>query len=506
MKKSITLLFVLFTLFISTITNAQQTIYSDDFSFQSNWTQSFSGGTVTFSNNVMTLTANTTGTITVGRKSTLPYTLFVADSVQVQFDFNSSLMGFQALLGTTPSRIQVAKDNGIDLRLSGEATTGTSGAKYITTTPNVWHTMTIKYKKTATSTTATFIVDDGAGTLTQIVDLSLQATGYNFILNSIDFRALSGEVLQVRNLKVIGTPANTGSIPLLYSDNFTYKNNWIEQRPLNGSFSFDPDPDNTSNNIMKITHIATTVTSQDSVTSAMPVFNFTGTNFIINYKFRTKGNRTSIAFGTSPKRLFVNNEYTDAIPNKMRLCGEANTLAYGAKTFLSATFNVWHSMSLNYTIADKTVLLTVDPNLPSGTTLTVDLKTQPTPYDLILNALTLKASYADVFEIKDLQVYGVGTASASTPAGLTGINDVLQENKLKDVRCLNGVLSFSMEEGATSNSRLNVYNLQGAKVLEQTLIPGNQFYSIPLNQPLKGVYLLMLNVAGRNYTQKLTFQ
>ncbi|MEI6555534.1 MAG: T9SS type A sorting domain-containing protein [Paludibacter sp.] len=502
MKKNITLLLVLFTLFLSTMINAQQTIYSDDFSFQSNWTQSYSGGTVTFSNNVMTLTANTTGTTTVGRKSTLPYTLFAADSVQVQFDFNSSMMGFQALLGTTPSRIQVARDNGIDLRFSGEATTGTSGAKYITTTPNVWHTMTIKYKKTASSTTATFIVDDGAGTLTQIVDLSLQATGYNFILNSIDFRALLGEVLQVRNLKIIGTPASSGSTPLLYSDNFTFKNNWIEQRPLNGSLSFDADPDNTSNNIMKITHIATTLASQDSVTSAMPVFNFTGTNFIINYKFRTKGNRTSIAFGTSPKRLYVNNEYTDAIPTKMRLCGEANTLAYGAKTFLSATFNVWHSMSLNYTIADRTVLLTVDPNLPSGTTLTVDLKTQPTPYDLILNAMTLKASNADVFEIKDLQIYGLGTASTSKPDGLSALNDVLNNNYLRNLYVSNAKLSFKTDN-SFQVTKVNLYNMVGSKMLEQTLNPSEETHTVSLQGLGSGVYLLSMEGAGIRISQKL---
>lgn len=506
MKKNITLITLFVALFLSTMINAQQTIYSDDFSFQSNWTQSYSGGTVAFSNNVMTLTANTTGTTTVGRKSTLPYTLFLADSVQVQFDFNSTLMGFQAILGTTPSRIMAAKDNGIDLRLSGEATTGTSGAKYITTTPNVWHTMTIKYKKSTTSTTATFIVDDGAGSLTQVVDLTLQATGYNFVLNSIDFRALLGEVLQVRNLKVIGTPANSGSTPLLYSDNFTFKNNWIEQRPLNGSLSFDADPENLSNNIMKITHIASTLITQDSVTSAMPTFNFTGSNFIINYKFRTKGNRTSISFGTAPKRLYVNNEYTDAIPTKMRLCGEATTLAYGAKTFLSATFNVWHTMSLNYTIADRTVLLTVDPNLPSGTTLSVDLKTQPTPYDLIVNAMTLKSSNADVFEIKDLQIFGFGTASANTPAGLTAVNEVFQNNKLKDVRVLNGVMSFTIDNPNLISSKLYLHNVLGRKVFEKNLITGSTSYSFPVNGLNKGIYILSIEMAGEQSSQKLIIQ
>jgi Secretion system C-terminal sorting domain len=502
MKTNITLFIVVFTLFLSTMIKAQQTIYSDDFSFQSNWTQSYSGGTVTFSNNVMTLTANTTGTTTVGRKSTLPYPLFVADSVQVQFDFNSSLMGFQALLGTTPSRIQVARDNGIDLRMSGEATTGTSGAQYITTTPNVWHTMTIKYKKTASSTTATFIVDDGTGALTQVVDLTLQASGYNFILNSIDFRALLGEVLQVRNLKVIGTPASSGTTPLLYSDNFTFKNNWIEHSPLNGAISFASDPENAANNIMKITHIGATPAVTDSLTSMMPVFNFTGTNFIINYKFRTQLNRSNIGFGTSPKRLFVNSEFTTAIPTKMRLCGETTTLAAGALTFLSATFNVWHSISLNYNIANRTVLLTVDPNLPSGTTLTVNLNSQPTPYDFILNAMTLKTSNADVFEIKDLKIYGAGTASASTPASLTALNDVLNNNYLRNLYVSNAKLSFKTDN-SFQVTKVNLYNMVGSKMLEQTLNPSEETHTVSLQGLGSGVYLLSMEGVGFRISQKL---
>ena len=245
----------------------------------------------------MTLTANTAGTTTVGRKATLPYTLFLADSVEVQFDFNSSLLGFQAILGTTPSRIQVAKDNGINLRMSGEATSATTnGAKFIATTPNAWHTMTIKYKKTATSTTATFIVDDGAGVLTQVIDLTLQASGYNFVLNAIDFRAINGEVLQVKNFKIIGTKV-VSTAPVLYTDNFTFKNNWVEHFPLNASVEFNADPENVANNIMKVSHTATTPALTDSLVSAMPVFNFTGSDYTISYKFRTKLNRSNIAFG-----------------------------------------------------------------------------------------------------------------------------------------------------------------------------------------------------------------
>ena len=507
MKKNFTLRLLLYVLLISSATiNAQETVFSDDFSFQSNWTQSYSGGTVTFSNNVMTLTANTAGTTTVGRKATLPYTLFLADSVEVQFDFNSSLLGFQAILGTTPSRIQVAKDNGINLRMSGEATSATTnGAKFIATTPNAWHTMTIKYKKTATSTTATFIVDDGAGVLTQVIDLTLQASGYNFVLNAIDFRAINGEVLQVKNFKIIGTKV-VSTAPVLYTDNFTFKNNWVEHFPLNASVEFNADPENIANNIMKVSHTSATPALTDSLVSAMPVFNFTGTDYTISYKFRTKLNRSNIAFGVSPKRLFVNSEYTDAIPTKMRLCGEATTLAYGAKTFLSATSNVWHSVSVKYNIADKTATLVIDPNLPSGATVTVDLKTQPTPYELILNAMTIKASNADVFEVKDLKINGVGTASASTPAGLTAVNVVQQTNKLKNVRFVNGVMCFNIDNQNSTSSKLYLHNVLGNIVFEQNLNNGLTAYSIPAAGLSKGVYILTLQMDGEKYSQKLILQ
>ena len=507
MNKNFTLSALLFALLlITSATKAQETVYSDDFSFQTNWVQSYSGGTATFSNNTMTLTANTAGTTTVGRKSVLPSTILVADSVQIQFDFNSNLMGFQAILGTTPSRIQVGKDNGVALRLSGEATSSTTnGAKFVTTAPNAWHTMTINYKKTAITTTATFIVDDGAGVLTQVVDLTLQPSGYNFVLNAIDFRAINGEVLQVKNLKVIGTKVVSTS-PVLYTDNFTFRNNWVQHFPANATVEFNTDPENATNNIMKVSHNAAIAAATDSLTSALPVFNFTGTDFAINYKFRTKLNRSNIAFGTSPKRLFVNSEFTDAIPTKMRLCGEATTLAYGAKTFLSATFNVWHTVSINYNIANKTAVLIIDADKPSGATVTVDLKSQPSVYDLILNAITLKSSNADVFEIKDLKINGVGTASASTPAGLTDVNRVLLNNKLKDIRIVNGVMCFTIDNQNSNSSKLYLYNVLGNIVFEQNLNNGLTAYSIPAAGLNKGVYILTLQMDGEKYSQKLILQ
>jgi hypothetical protein len=507
MKRNFTISSMLIALimFLSSV-NAQETVYSDDFSYQTNWTQSFSGGTAAFSNNTMMLTANTSGTTTVGRKSVLPSTVFTADSVEIQFDFNSSTLGFQALLGTTASRLQILKDNPTQVRLAGEAIQSpANGAKFMAVTPGVWHTMTVKYKKTTTSTTATFMLDDGAGSLTQIVDLSLQATGYNFILNVIDFRAINGEVLQVKNLRIIGTKVASNS-PLLYSDNFTFRNNWIQHAPLNGSVEFVADPENTANNIMKVTHIAVASTVTDSLTSNLPVFNFTGSDFTINYKFRTKLNRSNIAFGTSPQRLFVNSEFTEAIPSKMRLCGEATTLSYGAKTFLSATFNLWHSISIKYNIADKTAVLVVDSDKPSGATVTVDLKTQPTTYDLILNAITLKTSNADTFELKDLIISGLGTTTASTPDELTDVKEILLHNNLKNVHVLNGVVNFTVENTHSTVSRVFLHNVTGQKLVEQHLNSGTSSYSIPVNEISAGVYLLTIEMDGNQSSQKIIIQ
>jgi hypothetical protein len=505
MKTNFTLITMLFALFmISTTAKAQETIYTDNFSYQTNWTVSGSGGSSSFANNEIQLIS---GATSCGRKSVLPYTGFAADSVAVQFEFNSSALGFQAQLGTSPNRIQVLKEGTAQaqLRLTGEATSSTTnGAKYVTGTINTWHTMLVKYKKTATTKTATFILDDGAGGLTQVVDLSLQASTYNFVLNAISFFALPGETVSIRNLKIIGTkvsllPAN----PLLYSDNFTYKNNWIEHQPLNGAVSFAADPDNASNNIMKVTHIATVGTVMDSVTTAMPTFNITGTDFTVSYKYRTKANQTRLAFGTSPKRMFVNTEWGALTPSKMRICEEAGNIAQGAQVFYAGTFDVWHTMAINYNIANKTALVVVDQDKPYGTAVTADFKLQPTPYDFILNAFTIRTSNADVYEIKDLQVHGVGTSSLNTPDGLSAVNDVFQNNKLNNVRVVNGMMMFTIDNSDFKTSKINLYNVLGRKVMEQTISAGTQTYSIPVKGISSGVYLLVAEVAGKSSAQKL---
>jgi len=501
MKTNFTLITMLFALFmITTTAKAQETIYTDDFSFQTNWTVSGSGGTATFSNNVMQL-IGVTGN--VGRKSILPFNGFVADSVAVQFEFNSSTLGFQVQLGTTPNRIQILKEGTAQtqLRLAGEATS--TSPKYMVGTTNSWHTMMVKYKKTATTKTATFILDDGAGTLTQVVDLSLQASTYNFVLNAISIIGFPAETVNIRNLKIIGTKVSLPANPLLYSDNFTYKTNWKEHHPLNGAVSFAADPDNASNNIMKVTHIATVATANDSVTSVLPTFNITGTDFTISYKYRTKANRTNIALGTFPKRMFVNSEWGASTPSKMRICEESTNIANGAQVFYAGTFDVWHTMAINYNIANKTALVVVDQDKPYGAVVTADFKLQPTPYDFIFNAMAIKTSNADVYEIKDLQVFGVGTASSSTPDGLSAVSEVFQNNKLNNVRVVNGMMMFTIDNSDFNTSKINLYNVLGRKVMEQTISAGTQTYSIPVKGINSGVYLLVSEVAGKTNAQKL---
>lgn len=505
MKKTTTLSTLLFVLFqLTTIVNAQETIYTDDFSYQTNWTVSGSGGTATFANNEMQIVS---GATSCGRKSILPFSGFIADSVAVQFDFNSSALGFQAQLGTTPSRIMVLKDNGTQLRLSGEGTTATPtnyGPKFMTASTNTWHTMLIKYKKTATTKTATFILDDGVGALTQVVDLSLQATSYNFVLNAITFFALPGETVNIRNVKVLGTKVSLlPTNPILYSDNFTFKTNWTEHFPANGTLSFDADPDNSSNNIMKVSHIATLPTALDSVRTALPTFNITGTDFTISYKYRTKANQTRLTFGTAPKRMFVNTEWGATTPSKMRLCEETTQMANGAQVFYAGTFNVWHTIAINYNIANKTALLVVDQDKPYGTVATADFKLQPVPYDFVMNAFTVRTSSADVYEMKELKIFGVGTTSASTPDGLSAVKEVFQNNLLKNVRVANGIMSFTVENADFNASHIKLYNVLGSEVLDQTIYAGINNYSIPVKGINKGVYVLVASVAGKNIAQKV---
>jgi hypothetical protein len=501
MKTNATLFSLIFVLFmIGTSAKAQETIYTDDFSFQTNWTVSGSGGTATFSNNVMQL-IGTTGN--VGRKSILPFNGFIADSVAVQFDFNSSTLGFQVQLGTTPNRIQILREGTAQtqLRLTGEATS--TSPKYMVGTINTWHTMLVKYKKTATTKTATFILDDGAGTLTQVVDLSLQVSTYNFVLNAISFIAFPNEIVNIRNLKLIGTKVALPTTSLLYSDNLTFKKNWIEHFPSNANVEFATDPDNTSNNIMKVSHVAAIATAPDSLTSTMPNFNITGADFTISYKYRTKVNRTNLAFGTFPKRMFVNSEWGAATPSKMRLCEETTNIANGAQVFYAGTSNVWHSMSITYNVANKTALLVVDQDKPYGTVVTADFKLQPTPYDFIMNALTIRTSNADVYEIKDLQIHGDGTSSAGTPDGLVSIGSVYQNSRLNNVRVVNGILSFSLENASVNSSKVSVYSLVGRKVIEQNLNSGTSSYSIPVNRLSSGAYLLVAELGGKKIAHKL---
>jgi hypothetical protein len=406
MKKLYTLLMVLVMLPMHSSVVATEVIYSDNFTYQTNWTVSSSGGTVSFATpNVLQLTANASGT--VGRQSALPSSTFHADSVDVYFEFNSSLLGFQAILGTTPNRIQILRESPAltSLRLSGEATSSvTNGAKFIAVSKNAWHTMKVKYRKTATTKTATFILDEGtAGVLTQTVDLSLQAATYEFVLNRIDFRGLNGEVVQIRNVQISGVRPEG---EMLYNDNFSFMNNWVASSPENGSLSFNEDPENTGNNIMQLNHTA----NEYPVSSFLPTFNFTGTSYLVSYKFRTQNNKSNFMLGTSPKSLAINSEYT-AGAYRQRFSGQVTTISEGAMFLDKATFNEWHRVDVRYNTTNRTAQFTVDGDKPSHGTVTVNLNSQAAPYDFVLNAMQVKALLDDVVEIKDFAVYGTGSTS-----------------------------------------------------------------------------------------------
>lgn len=197
--RRIGMFFFLFFMITKTV-SAQEVIYVDEFSNKSNWKPSFGGGSASFLYNKMKLEANVSEM--VGQHSNLPANSFLSDSVEVQIEFNSTKLAFQILLGTKPNRIQITRNGTDNLRVSGEQNTVKYGAKFINVPVNTWHLLKVKYNKI--NRTATFVVDDGIGNKTQTIDLKLQIPEFDFLLNSIDIRAFDGEVLEVRNLKIIG--------------------------------------------------------------------------------------------------------------------------------------------------------------------------------------------------------------------------------------------------------------------------------------------------------------
>lgn len=502
----VTLLSIAILLFGIISKSTAETIYTDDFSYQTNWVLSASGGSVAIANNAMNLIGGTASGSNAGRKSILPAATFVSDSVAVQFEFFSSSMGFQVQLGTTPNRIQILKEGslGTQLRYTGEGTSlTTNGAKVVTTTASAWHTMLVKYKKTATTTTATFILDSGAST--QVVDLSLQPAGYDFKLDAINLIALGSTTVEnvyIRNISIIGTKLN---YPLLYSDNFTHKSNWTSGNAAKGTMQFVQDPDNTANNILQIAD--TTALSSDFyiTTSKLPVFNFTGADYLISYKYKTKINKGFASFGATPKRLQLNAESSVSRPYLLRFSGEGTQSANGSQFLDKATFEEWHTVDIKYTAAAKTAQLTVDGDKASVVAVTVDLNLQLTPYDFILDLVAFKAGAGNVMQIKDLKVYGVGSASFSSPnTNTAGINDLfIAKAGLKNLNFIDGVISFGLDNLENTAAKVTLYNLVGAKVFEKNNIVGSPVYTLQTNNLKAGVYIVSVEAAGKQYTAKL---
>ena len=505
-KMKVSLLSTVFVLFGMLAKSNAETIYTDDFSYQTNWILSASGGSVAIANNAMNLIGGTVSGSNAGRKSTLPAATFVSDSVAVQFEFFSSSMGFQVQLGTTPNRIQILKEGslGTQLRYAGEASLATTnGAKVVTTTASAWHTMLVKYKKTTTSTTATFILDNGAST--QVVDLSLQPAGYDFKLDAINLIALGSATVEnvyIRNISVIGTKLN---YPLLYSDNFTFKNNWVLGNALKGTMQFVQDPDNAANNILQIADTTALSTDFYQTSSKLPVFNFTGTEYMFTYKFKSKINKAFASFGTTPKRISLNSETSATKPYLSRFAGEISQSANGAQ-FIEPAYDQWHLVDVKYNVTNKTAQITIDEDKASVSTATIDLKLQPTPYDFILDAVTFKTGASNLIQIKDFKVYGQGTASFSKPDGAAaaGIEDLfITKEGLKNLTINEGVISFGLDNSDNSSAKLTLYNLLGAKIIEKNVLTGSSVYSVQCNVIKAGVYIVSVEATGKQYTGKL---
>ena len=65
------------------------------------------------------------------------------------------------------------------------------------------------------------------------------------------------------------------------------------------------------------------------------------------------------------------------------------------------------------------------------------------------------------------------------------------------------MMMFTIDNSDFNTSKINLYNVLGRKVMEQTLSAGTQTYSIPIKEISSGVYLLVAEVAGKSSAQKL---
>jgi hypothetical protein len=240
-------------------------------------------------------------------------------------------------------------------------------------------------------------------------------------------------------------------------------------------------------------------------TSKLPVFNFTGADYLISYKFKTKINKAFAAFGTTPKRLQLNAETSTTRPYLLRFSGEGTQSANGSQSFDKATFEEWHTVDIKFNAAAKTAQMTVDGDKASVVSVTVDLNLQPTPYDFVLDLVAFKAGAGNVMQIKDLKVYGVGTASYSTPATTpAGINDLfVSKAGIKNLNIIDGVLTFGLDNLANVPAKVTVFNLVGAKVFEKNNIAGSPSFSVQCNDLNTGVYVVAVETAGKKYTGKL---
>ena len=75
-KMKLTLLSTVILLFGMLTKSNAETIYTDDFSFQTNWIQSASGGSFAIANNAMNLIGGSGSGSNAGRKSILPAATF----------------------------------------------------------------------------------------------------------------------------------------------------------------------------------------------------------------------------------------------------------------------------------------------------------------------------------------------------------------------------------------------------------------------------------------------
>lgn len=192
----------IFLLLIASSLFSQNVLLSEDFVTPLKWKASnMVNGSMTFekegSESIMKVEAAEDKMFTVVLK--VPALQTTTKRVNIQYDFFlTDKYNAHVIFGGKPNRLNMNSEGNKGLRLCGESTLGSDGAKYMTLTTNAWHKMHIVYD--LQSKIAKFTLD---GKESKEVDLNMQPDkAYIFNPSSIEVRAFKGGMIKVKAFKI----------------------------------------------------------------------------------------------------------------------------------------------------------------------------------------------------------------------------------------------------------------------------------------------------------------